>query len=230
VIKPVTSLSVYGSYSVSYLPSSGDQFASLTSVTEQVKPEKFENIEGGIKWDIRRTLFLTAAVYRLDRKNTRAIDSTNPNAIVQTGSQRTNGFELGINGNVLPRWSISGGYAYQDAYIASSTTAAPAGRRVAQVPRNTFSLWNKYQFTNRFAAGLGMVARSSVFAAIDNSVVLPGYLKADAAVFYSFNENWRLQANIENLTNKRHYVNADNNTNITPGSPRGVKVGLVAKF
>ena len=29
VIKPITPLSLYASYSVSYLPSSGDQFSSL---------------------------------------------------------------------------------------------------------------------------------------------------------------------------------------------------------
>ncbi len=230
VIKPVAVLSLYGSYSVSFLPSSGDQFSSLTTVTQQVKPERFENIEAGAKWDIRRTLFFSAAIYRLDRTNTRASDPNNPAAIVQTGSQRTNGFELGLTGNILPKWSLSGGYAYQNARITSATTAAPAGRQVAQVPRNTFSLWNKYQFTNRLGAGLGLVARSDMFAAIDNAVILPAYLKADAAVFYSFNENWRLQANIENLTNKRYFVNAGNNTNITPGSPRGLKVGLVARF
>ncbi len=230
VIKPVTTLSLYGSYSVSHLPSSGDQFSSLTTVTQQVKPERFENIEAGAKWDIRRTLFLTAAIYRLDRTNTRSTDPNNPSAIVQTGSQRTNGFELGLTGNIIPKWSVSGGYAYQNARITSSTTAAPAGRQVAQVPHNTFSLWNRYQFTNRLGAGLGLIARSDMFAAIDNTMVLPSYLKADAAVFYSFNENWRLQANIENLSNTRYFVNAGNNTNITPGSPRGVKVGLVARF
>lgn len=230
VIKPVTTLSLYGSYSVSHLPSSGDQFSSLTTVAQQVKPERFENIEAGAKWDIRRTLFLTAAIYRLDRTNTRATDPNNPSAIVQTGSQRTNGFELGLTGNILPKWSVSGGYAYQNARITSSTTAAPAGRQVAQVPHNTFSLWNRYQFTNRLGAGLGLIARSDMFAAIDNTMVLPSYLEADAAVFYSFNENWRLQANIENLSNTRYFVNAGNNTNITPGSPRGVKVGLVARF
>lgn len=230
VIKPVTTLSLYGSYSVSHLPSSGDQFSSLTTVTQQVKPERFENIEAGAKWDIRRTLFLTAAIYRLDRTNTRATDPNNPSAIVQTGSQRTNGFELGLTGNILTKWSVSGGYAYQNARITSSTTAAPAGRQVAQVPHNTFSLWNRYQFTNRLGAGLGLIARSDMFAAIDNTMVLPSYLEADAAVFYSFNENWRLQANIENLSNTRYFVNAGNNTNITPGSPRGVKVGLVARF
>jgi Outer membrane receptor for monomeric catechols len=69
VYKPVTVVSVYGSYSVSYLPSSGDQFSSLTTITQQVKPEKFSNYEAGIKWDAARSLSLTAAVYRLDRTN-----------------------------------------------------------------------------------------------------------------------------------------------------------------
>jgi catecholate siderophore receptor len=230
VVKPVTAVWLYGSYSVSYLPSSGDQFSSLTTVTQQVKPEKFENYEAGLKWDIRRGLFLSTAVYRLDRTNTRATDPNNPSVILQTGSQRTTGFEAGLTGNVTSRWTISGGYAYQNARITSATTAAPVGRQVAQVPHNTFSLWNKYQFTNRLGAGLGLIARSDMFAAIDNTVVLPAYLRADAAVFYTFNEHWRLQANFENITNKRHFVNADSNTNISPGVPRSVKVGLVAKF
>lgn len=230
VVKPIERLSIYGNYSVSYLPSSGDQFASLTSVTEQVKPEKFQNYEVGAKWDIRRNLAFTSALYRLDRTNTRAIDPNNPTAIIQTGSQRTNGFEAGLTGNVTPRWSVSGGYAYQDAFITSATAAALAGKQVGQVPHNTFSLWNKYQFTSRFGAGLGIVNRSDMFAAVDNTVVLPGYTKADAAFFYSFNERWRLQANVENLFNKKYYLNADSNTNITPGSPRAVRVGLIARF
>ena len=230
VIKPIEALSLYGSYSVSYLPSSGDQFSSLTAITQQVKPEKFENYEVGVKWDIRPKLSFTSAVYRLDRTNTRATDPHDPTAIVQTGSQRTSGFEAGLTGNVVRNWSITGGYAFQNARITSDTTAAPAGRRVAQVPRNTFSLWNRYQFTGRLSGGLGLIARSKMFAAIDNTVVLPGYLRADAGVFYTFNERWRLQANLENLTNTRYFVNADNNTNISPGAPRSMKVGLVARF
>jgi catecholate siderophore receptor len=56
VVKPFAELSLYGSYSVSHLPSSGDQFSSLTTVTQQVKPEKFSNYEVGVKWDVRRYL------------------------------------------------------------------------------------------------------------------------------------------------------------------------------
>jgi len=230
VVKPVTELSIYSSFSVSYLPSSGDQFSSLTNVTQQVEPEKFENYEVGAKWDIRRTLSFTAAVYRLDRTNTRANDPTNSGVIVQTGSQRTNGVEFGFNGSVGRDWNITGGYAYQDAFITSATTAAASGSQVAQVPQHNLSIWNKYQFTNRFSAGLGIITRSGMFAAIDNTVVLPGYTRADAGIYYVFNERWKLQANIENLFNTKYYLNADNNTNITPGSPIGARVSLVAKF
>ncbi|HKZ80061.1 MAG TPA: TonB-dependent siderophore receptor [Pyrinomonadaceae bacterium] len=230
VIKPVAQLSLYSSYSVSYLPSSGDQFSALTSVTEQVKPEQFANYELGAKWDIRRNLSFTSALYRLNRTNTRSIDPNNPAAIIQTGSQRTNGFEVGLNGNITRAWSTTGGYSYQDAFITSATTVAIAGKQVGQVPRHTLSFWNKYQILARLGVGLGIISRSEMFVAVDNSVVVPGYTRADGALYYSLNERWRLQGNIENLFNSRYYLNADGNTNISPGSPRALRIGLIARF
>jgi len=53
VYKPAKPVSVYGSYSVSYLPGSGDQFSSLTNITQQLEPERFNNYEIGAKWDAR---------------------------------------------------------------------------------------------------------------------------------------------------------------------------------
>jgi len=202
----------------------------LTTVTQQVKPEKFTNYEAGVKWDISRSLALTTAVYRLDRTNTRSTDPNDPTRIVQTGSQRTNGVEFGANGNVTRKWQIAGGYAYQDSFVTSATTAARAGAQVGQVPHHVFSIWNNYQILPRLGGGLGILNRSNMFAAIDNSVVLPSYTRADAAVFYSLTERIRVQANIENLLDRRYYTNADSNTNISAGSPRVVRLGLVARF
>jgi catecholate siderophore receptor len=230
VVKPLMPLSLYGSYSVSYLPSSGDQFSSLTAVTQQVKPEKFTNYEVGAKWDVRPNLTLTTALYRQDRTNTRATDPNDPTRILQTGSQRSNGFEAGVSGNVTPSWSIAGGYAHQDSFISSATTAARKGAQVALVPRNTFSLWNKYQVAKRVAFGLGVVHRSDMFAAIDNTVTLPGYTKVDAAVYVRIAEKWKLQAHFENLLNQKYYLTADGNNNISPGSPRAAKVTLMFGF
>ena len=69
-----------------------------------------------------------------------------------------------------------------------------------------------------------------MFAAIDNTVVLPAYIKADAAAYFTLNRQARLQVNVENLTNKLFYLNADNNTNISPGYPRTVRIALITRF
>jgi len=230
VFKPIAPVALYGSYSVSYLPSSGDQFSSLTTITQQVQPERFDNYEVGAKWDVRGGLSVTTAAYRLDRTNTRATDPNDPTRIVQTGSQRTNGYELGLNGRLARAWSIAGGYASQAAFVTSATTAAAAGAQVGQVPRHTFSLWNLYQVQPRVGVGLGVVYRSDMFAAIDNTVTLPGYTRVDAAVYLPLSGRVRLQANVENVFDRRYYVNADSNTNISPGTPRALRVGLTAGF
>jgi catecholate siderophore receptor len=230
VFKPIAPLSIYTSYSVSYLPSSGDQFSSLTTITRQVKPEKFNNYEVGAKWNVTRDLALNVAVYRLDRTNTRSTDPNDATRIIQTGSQRTNGVEFGVAGSITRAWRLAGGYAYQDAFVTSATTAARAGAKVGQVPHNTFSLWNNYQIIRRVGAGLGILNRSNMYAAIDDTVILPTYTRADAAVYYSLTERIRLQLNVENLFDRKYYVNADNNTNISPGSPRAFRAGLIARF
>jgi catecholate siderophore receptor len=230
VFKPVMPLSLYASYSVSFLPSSGDQFSSLTAITQTLKPEKFTNYEFGAKWDLRQSLSLTSAVYSLTRTNTRATDPNDATKIVQTGSQRTHGVELGLNGRPTRAWQIAGGYAYQDAQVTSATTTAPKGARVAQVPRHTFSLWNNYRFARKWGAGLGLIHRSNMFAAIDNKVTLPGYTRADVAWYYTISEKVGFQANLENVFDRKYFVNADNNDNISPGSPRSVRFSLTWKF
>lgn len=230
IYKPQAAMSIYGSYSVSYLPSSGDQFSSLTTITQQVKPEKFTNYEIGAKFDLQRDVFLTTAVYQLDRTNTRATDPTDPTKIIQTGSQRSQGFEIGLTGTITKSWTTSAGYTYQDAYIRSNTTAALAGAVVAQVPRHSLSLWNKYQLTTKLGIGLGVIHRSDTFATVDNTVKLPGFTRADAALFYSFTPHWRAQVNIENILAKKYYLNADSNTNISPGSPLAIRLGLTARL
>ena len=74
------------------------------------------------------------------------------------------------------------------------------------------------------AAGLGVLYRSDMFAAIDNTVTLPGYARADAAAFFTLTKQVRLQARRRrHVFDKRYYINADSNTNISPGFPRTIR-------
>ena len=226
VYKPIQPVSVYGSYSVSFLPGSGDQFASLTATSRTLEPEQFTNREIGVKWDAGDDLSVTAAVYRLDRTNTTAPDPTTPGVIVQTGGQRTDGWELGAAGAPLPRWQVAGGFAHQNARIVARTTAAPAGARVPLVPRQTVSLWNRVQVTGRLGAAVGVVHQAAMFAAIDNTVRLPRFTRLDGAVFLTITRALRAQVNVENMLDTRYYPTAHSNNNIMPGSPRMARFAI----
>jgi catecholate siderophore receptor len=231
IYKPIVPLSLYGSYSLSYLPRAGEQLSSLNLTNQALDPEEFRNYEVGAKWDIVPAFSFTAAVYRLDRGNVVVPDPNDPALSVLVDAQRTNGLELGLNGNVTSAWSIAGGYALQDGEITQSISpTAQAGASLAQLPKHSISLWNRYDFTPRFAGALGVLYRSDVFTSTDNLVILPSWTRVDAAVFYNLTATIRAQVNVENLFDEDYYMNAHSNTNITPGSPRGVRVALTTRF
>ena len=228
VLKPVEAVSVYGTYSVSYLPGSGDQFSALTATTSTLEPEQFVNREVGLKWEPRADLALTAALYRLDRSNTSAPDPQDATKVVQTGRQRTTGWEAGLAGNVTASWQVAGGIARQGAEIVSRTAAATPGKTVPLVPATTVSLWNRVQVTRRVGLGAGVVHQDEMYAAIDNTVRLPAFTRLDGAAFASLTDRVRLQVNVENLLDTRYYPTSHGNNNIMPGAPRTFRMTLTA--
>ena len=230
VFKPTAPASLYASFGVSSLPSSGDQFSSLNATTSTLKPEQFRNYELGAKWDVSDRLALTGAAYRLDRTNTSAKDPNDPARTVQTGAQRTSGYELGISGSVTDAWQLSGGWTTQRATIMSATSAARAGATVPLVPGHTLSLWNRYQPFDALGIGLGVVHQASVFTAVDNSVTLPGFTRADAALFLALGRFAHVQVNVENVFGARYFATAQGNNNIMPGAPRLVRLALTTGF
>jgi len=229
VLKPTGNLSIYGSFSRSYLPQSGDQFSSLSSTTEALKPERFDNYEIGAKWEPLHGLLATAAIYQLDRSNTRAIDPVTLQTVL-TGAQRSRGVELGLERSVTSRWLISAGYALQKAEITQTTQAAPEGREVPLVPRHSVSLWNRYDLTKQVGVGLGLVARSKSYASISNLVKLPGYARVDGALFYRLPGGVEAQVNVENLLGERYFATSNGDNNLAPGAPRSIKATVGYKF
>jgi catecholate siderophore receptor len=207
-------MSIYGNYSLSYVPRAGDQLTSLSLTNAALKPESFMNLELGAKLDIRPDLSLTAALYQLDRSNVLAPDPTVTGRSILVDGQRARGAEVGLMGRVTPQWSVMGGYAYTDAEITRTITGAQAGAVVAQVPKHTVSMWNRYDFTPFLGLGLGVIHRSSMYAAVDNTVLLPGFTRLDAAMFVRLNKTLRVQANVENIANIDYVASAHNNNNI----------------
>ena len=239
IYKPFEAFSLYSSYSIAYLPRSGEQLGSLALNNAALDPEEFNNLEFGAKWDIRPDLSATAAIYQLDRSNVAIVDPLDSSKLILLSgdAQRVRGVELGLSGKLTESWSVMGGYAYQDAEItrdiqtsASGSSLLRKGTVLAQVPRHTFSLWNRYDFNPSWGVGLGVISRSSTYASTSNSVSLPGFTRVDGAVFYRLNDTLRMQLNVENLFDEKYLASAHSDTNISPGSPRAFNLGINLDF
>ena len=229
ILKPRENVSFYASYAISFLPQAGDQFTALDATQATLAPEEFRNLEAGVKWDISDALAFTGAVYRLDRSNTRANDPISGLAVL-TGKSRTEGIELSLVGHVTKGLDVSFGYALQDGEIRSTTAAAPAGRKIAQLPRHQLSAWARYNLSKRFGIGLGMIHQSSQFATISNTVRLPAFTRIDAAAFFNLTDAISLQVNVENLADADYFPAAHTDNNISTGKPLNAKATLRVKF
>ena len=229
VIKPTKDLSIYASYSKSFLPQSGDQFDNLTVEAADLEPEEFENYEVGFKWNIAPRLFLTGALFKLDRKNQRV--TVGADLTAATGLTKTKGGEVGLSGYITDQWQVYGGYANIDSEIIDAgNDVDDVGNSVESTPRHQFTMWNRYQFTKVFGVGLGVIHQSSWFAEAGNSVEIPGFTRLDGAVYFDFNENWSAQVDIENILGENYWISSHNDDNISYGAPTSAYVALKGKF
>nr|WP_240949945.1 TonB-dependent siderophore receptor [Novosphingobium sp. ERN07] len=229
VLKPQTNVSFYGSFTRTFLPQSGDQFGALDATQATLAPEQFENLEAGVKWDVNPGLAFTAAAYQLNRENSRF---NNPVTGLPelSGKTRAKGIELSLAGRILPQWQASLGYTLQDGEVRSATTAAPAGRKLSQLPRHQASAWTRYDVTKEIGLGLGITHQSKSFTTISNAVTLPAFTRLDAAVFYDLSERFSIQLNVENLTDTDYFPAAHTDNNISTGEPLNARISIRAKF
>ncbi len=235
---PTADSTYYASYSYAFLPS-GEQLG-LATTTSDLAPEKAKNYELGGRWDLNPKLTLSAALFRTDRTDVRVTDPANPGSFVKSGQQRTDGIEIGLQGDITRRWQVYAGYAHLNGRVLSpltSGTAAtiaaitPAGNKIGLVPQNTLSVWNKFDLGDGWGTGLGLISQSSSFTSFNNSVTLPAFARADGAVYYAFaGGKTRLALNVENLFDRKYFPTVDGDNNISPGAPRTARISLSAKF
>lgn len=230
VVKPSNVLSFYASYATSFLPQSGDQFFLIEPGDAGLDPEKFTNYEIGAKWLLQTDLFFTAAIFRLDRSNSKAPDPDNTGLVTLAGESRTEGVEVSLVGNILPNWQASLGYTYLDGQLQTTTDAGPAGTRLQQLPQHQISAWNRVQLTDNFGIGLGAVYQDEQFASFSGNVVLPSYWRVDAAAYFDVSDRLSIQINVENLLDEKYYPSAHGDNNIQPGIPLSARLGVRVKL
>jgi catecholate siderophore receptor len=237
VYKPCANGSIYFDYGTSFNPSA--EALSLSSSTSDLAPEKNRTFELGSKWDISSgRLALRGSLFRTEKTNAREPDPNNALLNVLAGSQRVQGMEFEATGRMTNHWQVMGSYALMDSRLTRSQYYTSAiGSRLANVPRNTFSLWNNIDLPWHFTLGGGGqfvdTRTASSTAPIDPATGLtkevPSYWVFHAMARYPVAQHLDLQLNAFNLTN-RYYYDQLHPGHIVPGPGRAVMMGARFKF
>jgi len=226
IFKPQEKISLYASYSETFLPRSGEQFANISDESARLDPDTFTNLEAGVKWDFASGLSFTASVFEIE-KSSPETDKDDAAALTVVDSTIT-GFEAQVKGKFSEQWHISGGYSYLDGAVVSQD--ATNGNRPRELPEHMFSVWNSYQLTNRLGLGLGIIYQGETFINNGNQTTLPSYVRLDAAGYYDVTDNVRLQLNVENLTDELYFPNAHSDHNATVGASINARLAVIVRF
>ncbi len=229
VYQPTLDQSYYASLSRSFQPS-GEAFA-LAANNADIAPEQTVNRELGAKIDfLDGLLTATGSLFRLERTN---IKVTNPatNTLVPVGTQRTDGLEVALTGELGSGWQAAAGYAYLDGRITNSIgvdSGQPIqGKRPTLTPGHSGSVWLSKAIGQGWRLGGGASIVGDRFANPGNTVTLPRYAVFDAGAFYRV-KGLDLALNVKNLFDRK-YIVAGHGTNANlnlPGAPRSVQVTL----
>ncbi|MFC5513408.1 TonB-dependent receptor [Massilia jejuensis] len=237
VYQPSAAQSWYASFSKSFQPS-GEAFP-LAANNAQIAPEETTNREVGGKFDVLDgVLSAGASLFRLERTNIKTTDPAT-NRLVPIGTQRTDGLELTLTGQLADGWRIWSGYALLDARVTSSPAVDNSdnvvkgvrvqGKRATLTPRHSANLWLVKELGQGLRAGAGLTYVGDRFANPGNTVVLPGFATVDAMVGGRLGQ-FDVQLNLRNLFDKRYVVSGHGtapNLNL-PGAPRSAQ--LTARY
>lgn len=219
-------LAVYADAARSFKPNTG-----ASREGSGFEPEKGKSYEMGIKWEgLDRQLSVDAAIYQIDKKNVLTTDPQDQNSKVAAGQVRSRGFDLNIAGNITPQWRVIGGYAYVDAEVTKDNSIR-VGSRLANIPRNSFSLLNVYEFQDGALKGLGLGAGGKYVAervgqTSNTPFSMDAYTVVDLLSYYKVNDKIRLNLDVKNLFNREYEEGAFGNIYAYPGAPRTVQVGI----
>jgi iron complex outermembrane receptor protein len=218
-------VNAYATYGETFDPQFGNIFVAVDDPGERIDPEEGKSREIGIKADLRPDLFVSAAVFDMERSNLAQEDRLHSDSqyfyVIGLGTQRSRGVELALQGRLMPELSVNASAAYLDAEFSEGELE---GLPATNAPRVAVSAFGTYEFLEGRARGLGLglgVVRKQDFRTFDgwwslqvepqNSLVqdFGSFTEVDARVFYTLG-HWNLSLSATNLLNEKYYSDTFN--------------------
>jgi iron complex outermembrane receptor protein len=183
-------------------------------------PQKANQQEMGIKYDVSNRANITVSTYKIKKDN--MVVSTyqymDPVTFLPVftynanGTQTSQGFDIDANYIIKPGWNVMLSYA-QDKTI-NDETGKGKGYVMGATPERQYKLWTTYEVQSGdmkgwgFGGGLTYIGNRMIQQA--NNVYIPAYKTVDAVVYYK-HQDWRYSLNLNNLTNSQYYTMANMN-------------------
>lgn len=194
-------------------------------------PEKGKSYEMGLKWEaLDQQLSVDAAIYQIEKRNVLTTDPVDSTFSVAAGEVRSRGFDVNVAGNLTPEWRVIGGYAYVDAEVTKDNVLR-SGTRLLNIPKNSFSLLNMYEFQDGMLKGLGLgsglrYVDERAGQTANTGFSMGSYTVVDLLGFYKVNDKVRLNLDLKNLFDRDYEEGAFGNVYAYPGAPRTLQVGI----
>lgn len=212
---PTSNIMVYFNWAQSTTPMGlyvTNSSEPLKSSTQGFSPERSSLYELGAKYNaFQGRMGFAASVFRLEKGNALMTDASTGTVSSSSDSQRNQGVELSVSGEILKNWTMIGTYAYYDATTVSSLTAANVGKRIQYAPKNSATIWSTYTIApNRpwnLTFGGGLTWRDGVWLNAANTARVPATMEWDAVISHNFGKHWRIAMNGYNLDNRLNYGN-----------------------
>lgn len=218
-------INLYGTYVKGYNPQTASALAN-PNAGGPFDPLENDMTEFGLKtaW-LDGKLQASTAIYQINQKNTLYPAPTDDNAelMEQIGKERSKGIEFDIQGQILPYWSVIASYAYNDAKITEGGNKEELNKQKPNAPQNTANIWTRFSIPSGKAKGLGIGVGANYVDKRNLSIkqyqTVPSYSLLNAALYYTIGKV-QLQANLNNITNKTHWVGGYDYIRLFPGAPR----------
>jgi catecholate siderophore receptor len=228
VYKATPDVSLYTTFGTSFDPSA--EGLSLSSSTYYLSPQRSRSVEAGVKWAESDHFLISADLFRTIIVNLRETNPRDSDFQILAGNARSEGFEFLAQGRVTDQWQVLAGYTYDQATIISSPQG-DVGSRIQNTPKHNIRLFTSYDIMPELTVG-GEIdyqsnrVPSSVRDAANYLQVVPGYWTASMLARYKINDMFSVQANFDNIMDRRYYDGLDDN-HVEVGNGRSGRITLI---